>query len=133
IRNKCLKGEPTFAELAYEYSEDPSAKHNRGDLGYIKAFSMITLFENAAYNTPVGEVRMPLRTPYGFHIIYVTDREELKGEVKVAHIMKMYRNRNFPTEEEDLLYKHQLDSLYQLLKNGADFGKLARDNSDDRN
>lgn len=133
IRNKFLNGENTFDELAYEYSEDPSAKHNRGELGYFKAFSMITLFENVAYNTPVGEVSMPFRTPYGFHIVYVTDLEELKGEVKVAHIMKMYRNRNFPTEEEDILYKHQLDSLYQLLKNGADFGKLARDHSDDRN
>jgi peptidyl-prolyl cis-trans isomerase SurA len=133
IRNQFIKGEKSFEELAFEYSEDPSAKHNRGDLGYFKAFSMITLFENVAYNTPVGEVSMPFMTPYGFHIVYVTDVIKLEGEVKVAHIMKMYKNRNHPTEEEDLLFKHQLDSLHVLLQNGADFGKLARDNSDDRN
>ncbi|MBN2807525.1 MAG: peptidyl-prolyl cis-trans isomerase, partial [Prolixibacteraceae bacterium] len=40
---------------------------------------------------------------------------------------------NHPTEEEDLMYKHQLDSLYELLSKGEDFAKLARDHSDDRN
>lgn len=133
IRNQFINKEKSFEELAFEFSEDPSAKQNKGDLGYFKAFNMITQFENVAYNTKKGEVSMPFRTNYGFHIIYVTDQQELTGEVKIAHIMKMYKNRNNHTEEEDIQYKHELDSLYNLLQNGADFAELAKENSDDKN
>lgn len=131
IRNKFISGEKTFEELAFEYSEDPSAKQNKGDLGYFKAFGMVAPFENAAYNTRVGEVSMPFATQHGFHICYVTDKVENTGEIKVAHLMKIFKNSNNITPEEDAKLKHQADSLYALLKDGADFARLVRDNSDD--
>ncbi|MGF7139017.1 peptidylprolyl isomerase [Roseimarinus sediminis] len=132
IRNQALSGEKTFAELAVAFSEDPSAQTNMGDLGYFKAFNMITEFENTAYNTPVGEISMPVRTQYGYHIIQVNDLKRNEGEVKVAHIMKMFNNRNEVNEAIDQQYKKEADSLYQLLLDGADFAELAAKHSDDR-
>lgn len=132
LRNQFISGEHTFQELAINNSNDPSVHQNGGDLGYFKAFSMITAFEDAAYNTPVGEVSMPVRTQHGYHIIYVTDLRKTEGEVKVAHIMKIFKNINNITPEEEKRYKAELDSIYAELKKGADFGKAVRDHSDDR-
>lgn len=131
IRNKFINKEKTFEELAYEYSDDPSAKQNNGDLGFFSAFNMITSFENAAYETPVGEVSMPVATQYGYHIIYVTDKQSIDSEIKVAHIMKIFKDRE-NTQAEEIQYTKQLDSLITELNNGADFSKLAKENSDDK-
>lgn len=132
IRNQFVNGEKTFSELAKEFSEDPSAAQNEGDLGYFNAFNMVTPFENAAYNTPVGQVSMPVRTRFGYHLIYVSDIRKSKGEVKVAHIMKIFKNWQDVSNDEDSQYKQIVDSLYQLLLNGADFAELAAANSDDK-
>lgn len=133
IRQQFLNKEKSFEELAEEYSDDPSAKYNKGDLGYFKAFAMLTEFENVAYSTPIGEVSLPFHTTYGFHILYVTDKQDLNGELKVSHIMKLFKNRNNIPAEEDSLYKHQMDSIYTVLQNGADFATVAKDFSDDKN
>ena len=133
IRQQFINGEKSFEQLAEENSQDPSVKYNKGDLGYFKAFSMITPFENAAFNTKVGEVSLPFHTDYGYHLVYVRDIQPINGEIKVSHIMKLFKNRNNVTPEIDSLYKHQMDSIYELLQNGADFSKLAEEFSDDKN
>ena len=88
LRDRILKGED-FATLAKEKggSEDPSAANNGGDLGWFSALQMVYPFETAAYSTKVGEVSMPVRTRFGYHIIKVVDRRPARGQVKVAHIM----------------------------------------------
>ncbi|MDA3930955.1 MAG: peptidylprolyl isomerase [Prolixibacteraceae bacterium] len=132
VRNQFINGEKSFEDLAIEYSDDPSVKRNNGDLGFFKVFNMLTEFENVAYTTPIGEVSMPFRTEHGYHILYVTDTYKNEGEMKVAHIMKTFKNRNSVSPLEEITFKKELDSLYTLLENGADFGELARNNSDDK-
>ncbi len=61
---------------------------NNGNLGYFTVFQMITPFEEAAYTLKTRSISMPVRTPYGYHIIKVTDRRPSKGKIQVAHIMK---------------------------------------------
>lgn len=120
-----------FNETAEKYSEDPSAKENNGMLGYFSAFQMIYPFEEMAYNTPVGAVSDIKRTQYGYHIIKIHDEREALGEIKVAHIMKM-----FPQNASDEIInslKIKADSIYNLLLNGGDFAELARLYSDDKN
>ncbi len=141
IRNRALRGE-SFADLARQYSDDPSArdteatamqparKGNAGDLGYFTVFNMVYPFESGAYNTPVGEISMPVRTSFGFHLIKVKDRLPAMGTAKVAHIMRM--TPQTMSEEEIQEQENKIIELYELLNQGADFGELAQEHSEDR-
>jgi peptidyl-prolyl cis-trans isomerase SurA len=131
IRNQYLNKEKTFGELAKEYSEDTGSANDSGSLPYFTAFKMITPFENAAFSTKVGEISMPIRTQVGFHLIKSEDLKPSQGEIKVAHIMKKFSNINEVNAEENQRCKAFIDSVYTLLQNGADFGSLAKELSDD--
>ncbi|HPF51338.1 MAG TPA: peptidylprolyl isomerase [Draconibacterium sp.] len=129
IRHEIIAGK-NFAEAADEYSEDPSAKTNHGNLGYFTAFMMVYPFESAAYKTPVGEVSEPVRTQFGYHLVKVNAVRKNQGEILVAHIMKNIPKGVSPERKAQL--KASIDSLYLLVKNGADFAELAKKESDDK-
>lgn len=127
-RKKVLDGE-AFEKVAKEYSEDPSAASNGGYLGYFTGFQMVLPFEEAAFNTPVGEISMPARSRFGYHIIKVQNRRASKGEVNVSHILIM-SNDNMNAEEKAEKKKKAFD-IYAKTKDGEDFAKLAQEYSDD--
>ncbi|MFN4121884.1 MAG: peptidylprolyl isomerase [Flavobacteriales bacterium] len=128
-RERVLRGE-SFDNVARQVSEDPSAKQNGGDLGYFTSMMMVYPFETAAYNTPIGEVSMPVRTRFGYHIVKVHDRRPAQGQVRVAHIMvRVPENASDSTEKE---LKAKIDEIYQRVLKGEDFGDLAQKYSDDR-
>lgn len=141
IRERALAGE-SFADLAREYSDDPSARDreatqqqpgrrgNAGDLGYFTVFNMVYPFESAAYNTPVGEISLPARTSFGYHLVKVTDRLPAMGSARVAHIMLM--TPPGMAEEELTSQKEMINELYQEIQEGADFEELAQEYSEDR-
>lgn len=129
IRKRLINGED-FDNLAFELSDDPSAKNNRGNLGYFSAFQMVYPFENAAYNCKVGEISQPVRSRFGYHILRTNDKRPARGEVKVAHIMLMV-----PQGSPDSIWttaEKNIKTLEQQLKAGADFASLAREKSEDR-
>jgi len=129
IRERILNGE-SFEKVARAVSDDPSAKRNGGHLGYFTAFQMVYPFESAAYNTPVGEISMPVRTRFGYHLIKVNDKRPAQGEIKVAHIMiAVPEGRNSPEAKQA---KTKIDEIYNKLKNGADFAEMAKKYSDDK-
>ncbi|HET6556865.1 MAG TPA: peptidylprolyl isomerase [Prolixibacteraceae bacterium] len=129
IREQIIKG-ADFNQMALEHSEDPSAKENKGMLGYFSAFQMVYPFENMTYKTPVGQVSEIIRTRFGYHIIKVHDERPTRGEIKVAHIMKMFPQQ--ASEETIANYKVKIDSIYQEVIKGGDFAELAKKHSDDR-
>ena len=127
VRERIMKGE-SFESVARGTSDDKSVKINGGNLGYFSAFQMIMPFEDAAYTLKKGVVSMPVRTPYGYHIIKVTDKRPSKGKIKVAHIMKAVPpgtddNKAKQAEEE-------INSIYTMLEGGASFAELAKKYSD---
>lgn len=130
IRNRIINGED-FEEVAESVSEDPSArtdlksgrKGNRGNLGYFSAFKMVYPFENAVYTTKVGEVSMPFKTRFGYHIVKVDSLKPSRGEVEVAHIL---------IQDKSEKGKELIDSIYNRLENDEQFKMLARKYSDDR-
>lgn len=129
IRRRILQGE-SFEAVAKGSSDDPSVKNNGGDLGYFTVFQMIYPFESAVYNAEVGEVTMPVRTRFGYHIIQVTDKRKARGEVKVAHIMlTVPRGSSKDVEQEK---KELINKLYHRIKQGEDFSELAKEYSEDR-
>jgi len=72
-----LKKGEDFATLAKEYSDDPSAATNSGNLGFFARGKMVGPFEDAAFAmTKLGEISAPVKTDYGYHIIRVNERLE---------------------------------------------------------
>jgi len=85
--DKQLKSGANFADLAKKYSEDPGSAQNGGLLPALTKGRTVPEFEQAAFNTPVGQTTAVIRTSYGFHIIHVEAKQQahLKSldEVKV--------------------------------------------------
>lgn len=86
-------------ELALQYSDDPSAKVNKGDLGYFTSLQMVQPFEDAAFNLAVGQVSDPVLSNFGYHIIQVQDRQPNPGQVRVSHILVRFDPSNSKEEE----------------------------------
>lgn len=129
IRERIAMGE-AFEQVAKATSDDKSVLVNNGNLGYFTVFQMITPFEEAAYTLKPGIVSMPVRTPYGYHIIKVYDRRPSKGKIRVAHIMKAAP----PGSDEQVVKKAEksINEIYTRLTNGESFSKLASESSDHR-
>jgi peptidyl-prolyl cis-trans isomerase SurA len=104
-----LESDGDFNTLALKYSDDPSAKQNKGDLGYFTALQMVQPFEDAAYTMKPGEVSNPVLTNFGYHVIKVQDRQPNPGQVLVSHILVRIDSSN-PTGED--LAKRKVNDIY---------------------
>lgn len=113
-----------FAELARQVSADQSASDNGGHIGYVnvlfpKGFHDM---EKAAYDLAQNTISEPVRTPAGYHLLKVTDRRPARGEMEAAHILIRNTTPGARTA---------IEKIYQQLEDGADFGALAREKSQD--
>jgi peptidyl-prolyl cis-trans isomerase C len=72
---KRVKAGEDFAALAKQYSKDSSAQSG-GDLNYFERGKMVPAFEQAAFSLKAGDVSSVVETPFGFHIIKVTDHKD---------------------------------------------------------
>jgi peptidyl-prolyl cis-trans isomerase SurA len=127
IRERIIKGE-SFEQVARATSDDKSVKINGGNLGYFSVFQMIMPFEDAAYTLKKGAVSMPVKTPYGYHIIKVTDKRPSKGRIRVAHIMKAVPPGT--GEKESKKAEDEINKIYRELQEGASFSEVAKKYSD---
>lgn len=130
IASTINSGADKFAAAAKKTSEDPSAQENGGDLGYFTSLQMVYPFENAAFKTNVGDISMPVRTRFGYHIIKVADKRPSQGEILTAHIMVKFPKDAGEKEKANL--KTKIDEIYTKLKAGDKFEDLARQFSDDK-
>ncbi len=71
---KRIEGGEDFAAVAREVSEDPGSAKQGGDLGFFGKGRMTPEFEKAAFGAKVGELVGPVTTPFGVHLIEVTDK-----------------------------------------------------------
>lgn len=131
VRSQVLKGKISFEDAAVKYSTDPSAQQNKGNLGFFSAFRMVYPFEHAAFNNKVGEVSLPFRTQFGYHIVKTDEVRKGRGQIKVAHIMIRVLEDASDSEKENL--KKKTKEIYDKLKKGAEFSALAQEFSDDGN
>jgi len=134
VRKRALARED-FGDLAVQFSEDPSAKDDKnnlgykGNLGYFTAFRMVYAFENAAYNTPKGQISKITRTRFGYHILKVEDSRNNRGEVTVAHIMILNPK---PEDTNQDKAKNTINDIYRKIQQGEKFEDLAKQFSEDK-
>ncbi len=118
-----------FAELAKEYSDDAASAKEGGKLGYFNRGQMVSAFEEAAIALKVSEYsKTPVKTEFGYHIIYKTNQKD-KPELKDVKddIIKTIADEMMNTDQT--LYSKALKALrekYEMtikdssLKNGYD-------------
>jgi peptidyl-prolyl cis-trans isomerase SurA len=128
IRDLIMKG-ADFGKVAHDSSEDPSAKENNGDLGYFTGMQMVYPFETAAFNLKDGQVSMPVRTRFGYHLIKKHDERPAQGEVHVAHIMVKL---NKDSADNDVAAKAKINEAYAKLKEGMLWDSVVAKYSDDK-
>jgi len=124
-----LKNGKSFEEVALAYSQDPSVKINKGDIGFITVFSLPYYFESAIYSLRPGNYSQPVKSDIGYHIFKNSAERKAAGRVRAAQILL-----GFPPGSDETIKKKTgrlADSLYQLLQKGADFAALAKEFSND--
>ena len=111
LYERLIAGED-FAELAKEYSQDPSNAPLGGDLGWFGKGAMVKEFEDAAFNGKIGVVQKPIKTRFGFHIIKVNAKSN--QEIVVEKIVNKIQAS--PTTV-DKIYNRASDFSYLANKN----------------
>lgn len=140
LRKRIMNGED-FGDVAFEASNDPSArdtvigkrsyKGNKGNLGYFTVFDMVYPFESGAYKTKEGEVSMPVRSDFGYHIIKVNSKTLACGMIKAAHIF-LAVDENDPTKTDSVV-KAKAENIYkEIEKDGSNWDVIVRKYSDDK-
>jgi peptidyl-prolyl cis-trans isomerase SurA len=102
----------------------------KNDLGFITVFTLPYEIENMIYGLKTGDFSRPYRTKNGWHIFQKKSERPAAGKIEVAQILFAFppgADNNLQEEKKKLA-----DSIYTLITNGADFGKLAKEFSDDR-
>ncbi|MDP4263552.1 MAG: peptidylprolyl isomerase [Bacteroidota bacterium] len=124
-----LNNNEDFLKVAAQFSDEPSAKTNKGDLGYITVLTLPYTFENIVYNTAPGKIAKPFTSKIGYHIFKNLGERKAIGKVKIQQILIA-----FPPGADEATKKRAgllADSLYARIMAGDDFGKLASQFSND--
>jgi peptidyl-prolyl cis-trans isomerase SurA len=116
-----------LGSLARTKSEGPSAG-DEGNIGWFGPFTMAYEFETVAYETAVNDFSKPVRTDFGYHIVFVNDKRPNPGELTVAHIMTFDKK---DTDKNRAV--NRIQEIYAQLEQGKSFEELAREFSDDAN
>ena len=128
VRAEILKGNLAWNDAVETYSIDRGSKQNGGSMGWLVVGRFPADFEDMAYATGVGQISEPVNSGYGIHLIRVDESKPNPGEVKARHILKLTARKS---PEEAAKAKNQIDSIYAVLMNGADFAEVARIESED--
>ncbi len=131
IIQKLKKGE-SFESLAEQYSQDRTAKTNKGDLYYFTGGMTVDEFEDAVYNLKVGEyTKEPVRTIFGLHIIKLTDRKPRFESIRASHILiQDKKDSTGKIIDSAQTYQKALE-VYNKAKSGEDFATLVTQYSED--
>lgn len=89
-----------FAELAKEYSDDPSSAASGGDLGWVNPGDMVPAFDRVMADIKPGVISKPFKSKFGWHILNVEDRKEtdLGEQVQRNQVYQMLQTRQFEEE-----------------------------------
>ena len=115
-----------FGELAKQYSKDPGSARNGGDLGWADKTTFVAPFADALFSMKPGEIRGPIKTQFGYHIIRLEEIQAVKGksfeEARPKLEADLRRNR-----ASDRLGEVQEQLQSKLSQPGADFNAITQE------
>jgi parvulin-like peptidyl-prolyl isomerase len=118
IRRRALEGEE-FAALAREYSDDPGSNESGGLIENFYRGQMVKEFEEATFNTPVGEISEIFETRYGYHIVKVINRIKADRPLSVLHdeiqnkLMEEKKSRAFKDHIQKLEKEYHFKRFFE--------------------
>ena len=92
----------SFATIAKAKSKDPGSAAQGGDLGFFGRGQMVKPFDEAVFSMKPGELRGPIESDFGFHIIRLTEvkpervkpldevKAQIEGELKQQKASKLF-------------------------------------------
>ena len=120
-----------FSQKAIAVSNDELALKG-GDLGWRKAAQLPTLFTSVVNKMRNNEIKGPLRSASGFHIIKLLDKRSNSQK----HIIKQTMARHILISPTQVLSRddarRRLENIHERINAGGDFASLARASSDDK-
>lgn len=120
---KALRAQVTtknFSDIAKKETQDPTGKANGGDLGWFSAGRMVPEFEKVAFSMKPGEISQPVKTQFGYHIIYVQDKHASESKTLDSVKAELARLSLQKTKAQDLdkLLKSEEEKLSAALTAG---------------
>jgi peptidyl-prolyl cis-trans isomerase D len=116
-----------FAALAAQYSDDPGSKGQGGELGWSTRESFVKPFADALFAMQAGEVRGPVKTQFGYHVIQLEEvqaphqrsldevRAELEAEYRNEQAQSLFYEKSQQLADESFASLSELDSVAQKL------------------
>lgn len=122
-----VKGGMKFEEAVMQYSDDSGKAENKGTIGWVTAFLPAGFYqmEVEVYNAKKGDVLMPIRSDFGYHVVRVGDVRPARGEMEIAHIL--VRNGENPAAA-----KTRIEEVSAKLMTGANWDETCNAYSDDK-
>jgi peptidyl-prolyl cis-trans isomerase D len=122
---KRAQGGEDFAKLAKEFSQDAGSAQQGGDLGWSDRKVWVAPFADAAYGMKEGEIRGPVRTQFGYHILKLDGIQP--ATVKTFEQSKSDLEAEYRRSEAERLFNNAQDQLADAaLQNATDIDVVAR-------
>lgn len=113
-----------FAKLAKEFSQDPGSAQQGGDLGWSERKVWVAPFADAAFSMKVGEIRGPVKTQFGYHILRLDGIKE--ASVKTFEQAKSDLEAEYRRGEAERQFNSLQDQLADAaLQNATDIDAVA--------
>ncbi len=106
------KGGADFAQLAKENSKDPGSAAQGGDLGWAERGMFVGPFEEALFSMTPGEVRGPVKTQFGYHVIKLENVDA--GHARSFDEVRAELEAEYRKEQSESLFYEQTQKLGDL-------------------
>lgn len=101
-----------FSQLAKENSKDPGSAQQGGDLGWAQRGMFVGPFEEALFSMKPGEIRGPVKTQFGYHVLKLDEVEA--GQIRSFDEVRAELEADYRSEQSQTLFYDQTQKLGDL-------------------
>ena len=105
-----------FGAMAKAFSNDPGSASNDGSLGWVNPGEMVPTFEQVMNDTEVGSVSSLFESPFGWHILTVTNRREqdMSDQYRIVQARQALHARKYEEQLEQWLQKIRAEAYVDI-------------------